>query len=144
MQVYYCHIEIKTNRKPKGDKMSIESESIQLLQEQVRDLQEKVSKQNSQIIKDGKSINNLKDKTRFIDESKMYKSFKNAETRISELAQKVQIEITKNCVVSEVSNIYPDLALDVVRLMSQPDVFFLEYQNLTLRDWADLAKKMAP
>lgn len=75
-----------------------------------------------------------------VDESKLGKIMAENDARLAELSRKLQVEIEKNVVVSEVSRLYPDLAMKAIKLLDNDDSFWhgSSVQGRTIGEWVVL------
>lgn len=111
--------------------------SIAKLHEMVIELQKGLKEVRGTSNRNTTSINRQEKLLTMVNEHKSIEHLNSLERRILELSQKLQIEILKNTVVSEVPRIYPDSWRFVVKAMDKDDHWWNEGDDLTILQWRD-------
>jgi len=72
-----------------------------------------------------------------IDEHKAIAHLDKISARVAELNRKVQLEILKSIVLSEVSRIYPDSFRPLMSAMDMSDEWWSDGEDLTIKEWTN-------
>lgn len=71
-----------------------------------------------------------------IEPHKVQSFLDSIEARVAYLGRRLQVEILKTTVLSEVARIYPQAWLSLVECLDEPDEWWANRENWTIRDWA--------
>jgi hypothetical protein len=108
------------------------------------DIRSKIFNHARRLVEVEKKIKRCDERLKFVDETKFLQRLKNTDKRIAKVTQRIHAEIVRNCVLSEVIRLYPDLTSQVIRLMDRPYQFFWDYRFLSVEQWATVSRSPHP
>jgi len=82
-------------------------------------------------------MNRYQDRFEKIDAHKAIVLLDKIEARVSRLSRKVQIELLKQCVATEVTRMFPDRWHDVVLALDKPDVWWRVGNEYSILEWSE-------
>jgi len=77
-----------------------------------------------------------------LDDTKAYEALENYASRTSQIARKVQIELLKTTVMSEVVRANPELLSGTIVALDELDDWWHKRENYTLEQWRKTMKKL--
>lgn len=83
-----------------------------------------------------KKINAVDRRTRVLCEKDVAKMLVEVEQRVRELSRRLQVEVTKNGVLTELTRVSPEMWQQIVRAFDMDDDWWYDGRNLTLAAWA--------
>jgi len=128
--------------KLRGDyrrEMDIAQTEIAALKSRLHTTSKVASDANAAIKKRGVLFNKV---DMMLDDTKAYEALENYASRTSQIARKVQIELLKTTVMSEVVRANPELLSGTIVALDELDEWWHSRENYTLEQWRKTMKKL--
>lgn len=84
-----------------------------------------------------KAVRDVQNVLGLIDQNKAAKKLHEVKERLGALSRRLEVEILKDTVLSEVTRIYPEIWVQLIRALDNDDEWWRTGEALTIKQWRD-------
>lgn len=109
--------------------------TTQTIEERCKALEDECKELRKKATKTQKYVGEMNLAMSLLDEKKATRQFADVKERLAMLSKRLEVEILKDVVLSEVTRIYPETWRHLVKSLDKDDDWWKEGSELTIKQW---------